>query len=265
MVMRQSRYAAVVVAGWVLMMGTWVGAEEGMEGLVREFRNPPRECSQTPFWFWNGDLRPEEFRRQVREMAAQGVYAAMPHPRFGMDRRLYLEPPYWAAMDATIDEAKKVGARVYLYDEYNWPSGGAGGRVTETEGDWHPHGLDYVVKDVEGPGTVRTEKPTPSEPESNTFEEMVAAFLVPGDFPVISARGEAEFTVKAWGQISQDKAAVIGEVPAGKQRVVVFFLSRAGNPSPLDTGSGSFVDYQNTEATHRVIELTHEAYRKRAG
>jgi len=39
-----------------------------------------------------------------------------------MDRRAYLEEPFWRAMDATIDEARALGMQIWLYDEYNWPS-----------------------------------------------------------------------------------------------------------------------------------------------
>jgi len=62
------------------------------------FENVPRAFTQVPFWFWNGPLDPNQFREQLRRMSSKGVYAAMPHPRFGMDRRQYLEEPYWRAM-----------------------------------------------------------------------------------------------------------------------------------------------------------------------
>ena len=80
-----------------------------VEEIVKLWREPPQVCSQAPFWFWNGPLDPETMRQQVRMMADKGVHAALPHPRFGMDRRLYLEEPFWKAMDATLDEAQKVG------------------------------------------------------------------------------------------------------------------------------------------------------------
>jgi hypothetical protein len=105
-----------------------------VEEILRLWREPPTVCSQAPFWFWNGPLDPETMQQQVRRMADKGVHAALPHPRFGMDRRLYLEEPFWKAMDATLDEVQKVGSSLWLYDEYNWPSGGAGGRVARGNG-----------------------------------------------------------------------------------------------------------------------------------
>jgi hypothetical protein len=50
------------------------------------FRTPDRSCSQIPFWFLNGPVDGKEWARQIEEMAAHGVYQAMPHPRYGMDK-----------------------------------------------------------------------------------------------------------------------------------------------------------------------------------
>ena len=58
-----------------------------VEEIIEMWRQPPRMYSQAPFWFWNGPLDPNTMRRQVRMMADKGVHAALPHPRFGMDRK----------------------------------------------------------------------------------------------------------------------------------------------------------------------------------
>ena len=125
-------------------------------------------------------------------MADKGVHAALPHPRFGMDRRLYLEEPFWKAMDATIDEAQKVGSSIWLYDEYNWPSGGAGGRVTDGHPEFYPRGLDYTFVECEGPRDFTISKPAASEKVMERFEKIVAAFIAPG--------GDA-IPREPWGQI----------------------------------------------------------------
>ena len=256
---------SIVVLPVLLSQLRAVVQAQDIASFLRDMKTPPPDVSQAPFWFWNGELEPQEIRRQVREMASQGVHAVMPHPRFGMDRRQYLEAPFWAAMDATLDEAKKAGSKVFLYDEYNWPSGGAGGRVTDGHPEFYPHGLDYIIRDAEGPTELKIERPQPGERQSGEFLSIVSAFLVPADFPILDAKGGADLSFKPWGQISPDASAVSGQLPAGKQRVVVFFMARAVNPSPLDPGSNSFVDYFNPDATRRFIDLTHEAYRKRYG
>ncbi|MFZ4396574.1 MAG: glycosyl hydrolase [Kiritimatiellia bacterium] len=226
-------------------------------------------CSQAPFWFWNGPMDAPELARQVREMAAKGVRAAMPHPRFGMDRRDYLEAPYWKAFKAVVEQAARVGSKILLYDEYNWPSGGAGGRVTDGHPEFYTRGLDYQLRDVEGPGMIVIDTLIASEPECETPETAVAAFLVPMDCPLqastIDASVPDSIAVQPWGRMAPDGFRISGDVPAGKHRAIVFFLARASSPSPLDGGSGSFVDYLNPKATKRFIDLTHEQYRQHLG
>jgi len=227
-----------------------------VEEILRLWREPPKVCSQAPFWFWNGPLEPETMREQIRMMADKGVHAALPHPRFGMDRRLYLEEPFWKAMDATMDEARRVGSTIWLYDEYNWPSGGAGGRVTDGHPEFYPRGVDYRFVECEGPRDFTISKPEPSEPVMERFEQIVAGFIGPA--------GDA-IPREPWGQVQPDGESITGAVPAGRHRVLVFFRCLGRNPSPLDDGSNSMIDYLRPEPTRRFIELTHEQYAKRYG
>ncbi|MEJ2705689.1 MAG: hypothetical protein P8Z79_24900, partial [Sedimentisphaerales bacterium] len=159
------------------------------QATLEAFKEPPRACSQVPFWFWNGPLDPNQLRAQLKEMRDKGIYAAMPHPRFGMDRRQYLEEPFWHAMGAAIEQAHKLGMRIWLYDEYNWPSGGAGGRVTDRHPEYYPRGLDYLVKSFGNqPGTVSIARPEPTEAKMECFEKIVRGFIKPERDPVASYR-----------------------------------------------------------------------------
>ena len=225
-----------------------------VEEIVTLWREPPGVCSQAPFWFWNGPLDPATMRRQVRMMAEKGVHAALPHPRFGMDRRFYLEEPFWKAMDTTLDEAQKVGSSIWLYDEYNWPSGGAGGRVTDGHPEFYPRGLDYKFVACEGPRDFTISRPEASEKAMERFEKIVAAFIAPGSDSLPRA---------PWGKIDPEGQSITGAVPGGPHRILVFFQCLGRNPSPLDDGSNSMIDYLRPEPTRRFIELTHEAYAKR--
>lgn len=254
--------AAVVVVGLTAVATT--GAQNpsrrflspSVEEIIQLWREPPAVCSQAPFWFWNGPLDPNTMRQQVRMMADKGVHAALPHPRFGMDRRFYLEEPFWKAMDATLDEVRKVGSWLWLYDEYNWPSGGAGGRVTDSHPEFYPRGLDYTFVSCEGPRDFTVSKPAASEKVMERFEKIVAAFIASG--------GDA-IPREPWGKIDTEGQSVTGPVPNGPHRILVFFQCLGHNPSPLDDGSNSMIDYLRPEPTKRFIELTHEQYAQRYG
>lgn len=180
----------------------------------------------------------------------------MPHPRFGMDRRQYLEEPYWQAMTATIQEAGKLGMQIWLYDEYNWPSGGAGGRVTDGHPEYYPRGLDYLIKRFDNePGTISIAEPEPTESRMECFEKIIRGFIKAGRDPIAS--------YKPWGQLNKDQTAISGQIPDGRWDVVVFFQCLGRNPSPLDIGSNSMTDYLSPEPVKKFLNLTHDQYYKR--
>ena len=61
-------------------------AAETPKDVLAEFRDPPREFSLMPFWFWNDELKEEELLRQMDDFEAHGVYGFVIHPRIGLPR-----------------------------------------------------------------------------------------------------------------------------------------------------------------------------------
>jgi hypothetical protein len=195
------RYTMIRSLILLAILNTTVVDRSDITAILKSFEQPPRTCSQVPFWFWNGPLDADQFREHLREMRDKGVYAAMPHPGFGMDRRQYLEEPYWRAMAATIREAKKLGMQIWLYDEYNWPSGGAGGRVTDGHPEYYPRGLDYLTKSFNNePGTISIIRPEPTGSKMECFEKIVRGF--------IKAGGDAVASYGPWGKLNQSQTAI---------------------------------------------------------
>ncbi len=83
-----------------------------------------------PFWAWNGELCAEEIRRQVNVMKEMGFGGFFMHSRAGL-RTEYLGNEWMDMVETAVDEAEKLGMEAWLYDEDRWPSGSAGGLVTE--------------------------------------------------------------------------------------------------------------------------------------
>ena len=81
-----------------------------------------------PFWSWNDILVPDELRHQVREMHGQGIGGFFMHARGGLLTK-YFSQEWFDAIEATVDEAIKVGSEPWLYDENGWPSGFGNGMV----------------------------------------------------------------------------------------------------------------------------------------
>ena len=69
--------------------------------LLEAMKNPPREYSPAAFWFWYGDLEPEQLRQQIRMMVEQGVYNGFMHARAYL-KTPYLGEDWWKAIAACI-------------------------------------------------------------------------------------------------------------------------------------------------------------------
>ncbi|MCE5250812.1 hypothetical protein LLG96_11390 [bacterium] len=104
----------------------------------KNFTQPDSRFAGAPFFSWNDLLDEQELRRQIREMHNQGLGGAFLHPRTGMITP-YLSQEYMDMYEACIDEGKRLGFDIWLYDEDRWPSGSVGGRITRM-------GPEYVIK-----------------------------------------------------------------------------------------------------------------------
>lgn len=105
--------------------------DKNNEELTAErFANPDSTYRGAPFWAWNTDLKKDELIRQIGELKKMGFGGFFMHTRAGMNTP-YLGDEFMELIRACRDEAKKHDMLAYLYDEDRWPSGAAGGIVTE--------------------------------------------------------------------------------------------------------------------------------------
>ncbi len=82
-----------------------------------------------PFWFWNGDIDEAGITRQLTLMWEQGIRGVFLHSRQGM-RVPYMSHRFLELVDHARRETRRLGMTAHLYDEFPYPSGVAGGRVT---------------------------------------------------------------------------------------------------------------------------------------
>ncbi len=100
------------------------------QDLPNEFKDPPREFSVMPFWFWNDTLKDEEIVRQIADFEAHGVYGFVIHPRIGLPENIgWLSTEMIHSMRIAIEEASKRKMYIVLYDEGMYPSGSSSGQV----------------------------------------------------------------------------------------------------------------------------------------
>ena len=93
---------------------------------------PVDEYRPVVFWSINSALEEDELRRQIGEMKAFGLGGFVYHARAGLETE-YLSEEWFRLVGVCLDEARRQGLRVWMYDEYGWPSGFAGGRLLREE------------------------------------------------------------------------------------------------------------------------------------
>ena len=98
--------------------------------------------------FWQHGEPPERLRQEMRAMRSAGIRQCIlesrPHPD-------WLGPGWWESLDAILDEAGRLGMRVWVFDDATYPSGRAGTLMRER----HPELLKvYLARreiDARGP------------------------------------------------------------------------------------------------------------------
>ena len=201
--------------------------------IFDKIKHPPSEFSPAAFWFWYGELDPDELRRQIVLMCEQGVYNGFMHPRAYL-KTPYLEDEWWNAISACVDESEKTGFYPWLYDEYAWPSGTAGS--TFPYGYQKPSRTLAVGKNNMAKSLVLRRFPSIADYReskiSDENESLLCLFCYDGaDFCSIETPDTAE-----------------GEI-------FVFYVKV--HPT--------LVDYMNKETIREFLNYTHEEYKKRYG
>jgi len=80
-----------------------------------------------------------QLTRWLETLRGQGITQFMIYPRSGLSVE-YLSEEWFAICEHLIDECERLGfTDVWLYDEFNWPSGQCAGRVMKQSEDYQLH------------------------------------------------------------------------------------------------------------------------------
>lgn len=112
------------------------------------FTDPPREFSSAPLWVWNDLVTEEQLRDSLRTLRGQNIRQVFVHPRPGLITP-YLGEEWFRLWKFTLQEARRLGMYVWIYDENSYPSGFAGGWVPELMPD--SRGMGVEIKESSTP------------------------------------------------------------------------------------------------------------------
>lgn len=201
-----------------------------VENTFSEFISPGVSFRGMPFWSWNGKLEPLKIRQQIRLMKEMGFGGFFMHSRAGLDT-VYFSEEYFDAVSAAIDEAEKLGMVPWLYDEDRWPSGFAGGKVTQN--------------DLFKMRALHLEKADSME-ELSWNGNTVALFS--------ACMNENETDIVSFQHITDKNFS-------GTEKILRFFW-KYHDPS-TKFNNQTYVDTLNPDAIAEFIRITHEEFKRR--
>ncbi len=203
-------------------------AAQDSAAIAKQFKSPSRDYASAPLWTWNDLLTEEQIVSTMEDLAGQGVKQAFVHPRPGL-MTPYLSKDWFRLWKVALREAERLDMNIWIYDENSYPSGFAGGIVSEAMPEAHGKRLDI--------------KPATEAPAAS--ENLIAVF-------------------RADGEKYED---VTAKVTSGEKLPKADYLVCSYNLSPVGGWFGGkfYVDLLHPGVTEKFIDVTLEAYRREIG
>ncbi len=110
------------------------------EALLKTFSDPPAGYRSAPLWVWNDRMSRQQILRELEDFKARGIGGAFIHPRPGLITP-YLTDEWFSLCAYAVENGKRLGLKVWIYDENSYPSGFAGGHVPAAMPDAARSGL----------------------------------------------------------------------------------------------------------------------------
>ena len=216
----------------LLSLMTLLASRPGSGADLREdFPDPPLEFKTRPLWFWNAPPDAAQTRTIMQRSRDSGYYGfgILPTEKMGLP---FMTPAYLDRYQEAVDAAAELGLKMCLYDEFWFPSGGAGGLLAKQYPEALGKRLDMQATDFAGPGPFKADVPAGTLMAAVAMEE--------------TTKERIDLT----GQVRDGKLA--WEAPAGAWKVMLFTC--------VSDGARGLVDYLDPDAVRRFIGLTYEKY-----
>jgi len=217
-------YYAGGLAQMTVERNTLTTASKALEA----FKFPPPDYRSTPLWVWNDLMTPGSIDEGLADLQRHGIGGVFIHPRPGLITP-YLSDEWISLCRHAVQTGKKLGMKVWIYDENSYPSGFAGGIVPERMPDAKRTGLKM---------TGATELPS----QFDTRPFLVLAGDSSGFTDITSQLGARQFG-------------------PGEYRIFTLIHEE---PKPWH-GGFTYVDVMRPEVTREFIDVTMNAYKRAFG
>ena len=238
-------YKSILVLSVVFLFNSCQSDSAALsENFVQDFKNPPEEYKPMPFWHINDELTTVGIQKQMKdakELGGFGGISVLPlapkkNGKPGTTPK-FLSPQYLERFRDVLDTAEELDMQVVLYDDNDFPSGMAGGKIGELFPQHTMKRLDKVEKIVKGPSSFKD-----NIPEGKLLSAVAMNLETLQRFE-ISDYVENE-TLK-W------------QVPKGTWRIMFFVMVKDSYHKAFPV-----VDYMDTTAVREMIRMTYDVYKE---
>lgn len=211
-----------------------------------EFSLPDISWRPTPLWFWNNcEVTPEGVEAGLKDMIERDLYGGCSILAFGAGFSPdYLSEEYFEVYARAVEVARSYGARMSLYDEYGFPSGGMGAANADGVNRFADKYPQHCIKRLD------------KHEYKATAGKKISLDLGPDGYRMATdAVDKYTGEVIALGPYVNKDGILEWQVPDyGDWTVMDFTLEKCAEP---------FVDYLSPQAVSMFVEEVHEKYYER--
>ncbi len=198
--------------------------------IQNNFQNPPADYRTVPFMVWHDKVSKEEIDFYLEDYQAKGFGGVFIHPRYGLITE-YLSDEWFDLVKYTVDKAKSLNLKAWIYDENSFPSGFAGGLVPAEMPESYNKGQGLVLhKDL------------------NVLQDSTKNILF------IFKKLDSQFI-----EVART------EIPAGTSDAEYYLFELIQYGKSKWYGGYSYVDLLYPGVTEKFIEITMKGYEKSIG
>lgn len=200
----------------------------------KDFKIPGKEYFPRPLWFWNAYPSRELLADIMDNAEKKAAYGGFGILAYDACKTAYMGEEYLSAYEYVIEKAREKGLKMCLYDEWWFPSGGAGGLLKERFPEACAKRLDKAEFDADG----RTEITLPEG------KLMAAVAMDPKTNEIVNLRG------------CINNGKLVWDAYGCGWKIMIFTCVMS---------DWDHVNYLDPAAVDKFIEVTHEAYYARFG
>lgn len=221
--------------------------------------------AQVPLWFWNDKLEDAELKRQMECMTWAGVKCNAPHARMGFVGE-YLDEDWMNHFETVLKYKKEHNEKLWIYDEFNWPAGMAGGLVTKHEELREKY---LLFEKIEIPaGTVYRRQLKPLNKEGSLVDGASMKYKTKSEKIVMNVFLYDTATMKLLNvddYISEENSMVMGcllNFEMCREEDTTAYLVHILTEQ-YEAGGALTPNYLDKNMTEKFLEITYDAYYNR--